>query len=199
MGYAKETSDIDILTVVNGRRIWLTRLLLLIAAQLTGRRRKYWDKEAPDKLCLNHILSDRDPATHNDIRNLYTATLYYHVVPLYGCECFGAWRRANSTWMKRQLMISGESLGNEGVCFELPGWAVKLKEFFENILQMPFLDWVERLAEKWQRALIARHAEPGQSGRVNFSSTELAFHPDSKVPGLLEEFSRDEGQKKLLS
>lgn len=198
MGSAKESSDIDILTVCGGSRMWLTRFLVLAAAQVAGRRRKYWDKEAPGKLCLNHFLSERDLAANADIRNLYLATLYHNVLPLYGLPLFSQWQAANSVWMRRQLMFASEEPVRGGVLIELPALLERVKTLGEKVMESKRMDWLEKVAEKFQRRLIAKHTRPGRSGRIMLSATELAFHPDSKASGLLAKFYQDEGQVRLL-
>ena len=72
------------------------------------------------------------------------------------------------------------------------------KRFLEAILLEPFGDYLERLAEKVQRRVITRHTKPNQQGRIALSAGELAFHPDSKAPGILQQFAQDAGQQSLL-
>lgn len=199
----KRGSDLDLFVVAEKSRIWTTRLLLLAAAQLTGRRRKYWNESAPNKVCLNHYLADDALPIPNPVRNLYAAMLYTHLTPLLGAHVFQNFQRENAPWMRGYLMYpeAPPLLARHGR--RISPALLGLKRLAEAVLREPVGDGLERLAEKWQRAVIDRHARlrpvyGGQSGRVALSSTELAFHPDSKVPEILRRFEQDEGQKTLL-
>ncbi|MDZ4225295.1 MAG: nucleotidyltransferase domain-containing protein [Candidatus Andersenbacteria bacterium] len=198
LGNAKQTSDLDFLVVVKRGRVWLARLGLLAAAQLTGRRRKYWHEVAPDKICLNHYLADDSLAISTDIRNLYTAVIYHNLVLLAGWECYDKFQEINGTWIKRFLMYPAESQLPPVLVGREPRSNSWFKGAFEAVLSESIFDWLEKLAERWQRYSVLRHEVLGRAGRVVMSDTELAFHPDSKVPGILEKFARDEGQRQLL-
>ena len=78
----RQESDLDLFIVARRGRIWTARLLLLLATQLLGRRRKYWEGQAPDKICLNHYITDGGLSMPTAVRSLYTAMLYLHAVPL---------------------------------------------------------------------------------------------------------------------
>lgn len=198
VGNTRPTSDLDIFVVARRGRIWLARLLMLAAAQLTGRRRKYWNQAAPDKICLNHYVTDESLIINSEIHNLYTAILYRYLWPLSGFEMYLDFQRANAGWTKHWLMYPAASDLPPVLYSEPPRAALAVKDFIENLLAEPAFDWLERTCERWQRRSIARHTEPSQGGRVYMSGKELAFHPASKAPGLLEKYFQDEGQRTLL-
>jgi len=183
-------SDLDLFVVVRRGRIWTARLFLLLATQLLGRRRKHWNAEAPDKVCLNHYLADDVLAISPEIRNLYTAMLYRHLIPLYGFSTYGQFQQVNADWINQQLgFVEAPFLPN---ILSLRASSVLkfIKRNVEQLLSEPIFDDAERLAERVQRAVISRHTTPNQPGRVALSSSELAFHPHTKVPAILEQFSR---------
>lgn len=195
-----DESDLDLLVVTHPRRIWITRLLLLLVTQLTGRRRTHWDRKAPDKICLNHYVTEDSLAIARPIRTLYTAMLYTHLVPLTGLELYAAFQQENGGWLKRFVMYPEAPLlrpvGYVGQAnFSLPG---VLKRMVEIVLQEPLFNSLESLAEKLQRRVVAEHTVPGQAGRIALSNQELAFHPDSKEASILALFHQDEGQRALL-
>lgn len=201
-----DESDLDLLVVTSPRRIWLTRLLLLLIAQLTGRRRTHWDRKAPDKICLNHYLTTESLAIARPIRTLYTAMLYTHLVPLAGLDVYGQFQQANAGWLKRFVMypeapfippaqyVARQPGGRGPIAYSLHF----LQRLIERVLEEPFFDDLERLAEKLQRRVVWRHTVPGQAGRIALSDSELAFHPDSKEAAILALFQQDEGQRVLL-
>jgi predicted nucleotidyltransferase len=192
-----EESDLDLLVVAAPGRIWLTRLLLLLVTQLTGRRRTHWETKAPDKICLNHYVTEESLSVAPSIRSLYTAMLYTHLIPLYGWEAYQSFQAANATWLKRFVMYP-EPVPLEPVQYVRPWrWLKPVKRSLERILQEPLFDGLERWAESIQRRVVLKHTVPGQAGRIALSQQELAFHPDSKAAALLNLYHQDEGQRAL--
>ncbi len=198
----RPTSDLDMFVIAHRGRIWTTRLFLLAAAQLLGRRRKHWDEQAPDRLCFNHFMSDEDLTMPVAVRNLYTAVAYTHLAPLFGEHVFENFARANAAWMKMYLMYPEMAPLAPKQAVAIPSSLFFLKRLFENILLEPVGQAVERWAESFQRGLIEKHARlrpaSARQGRIAVSSQELAFHPDSRVPDILRQFAQDAGQKALL-
>lgn len=205
-------SDIDLLLVVRRGRIWTARLLLLLAAQLMGRRRTYDDRRAPDKLCLNHFITDDALAMAQSLRSVYTAVLYEHLVPLFGLRVYRRWRAVNAVWTRRWLAYppAPAVAPRQLVCVGPVGRSVR--RWVAGWLLEPPGDLLERLAERWQRRAMERHAARGGAevgiwsgpqpatgwGRVVLSATELAFHPDSQAAVVQRRFGEEYGQKQLV-
>lgn len=197
-GHTTPRSDLDIFVITKTGRVWSTRLGLLLITQLLGRRRKHWDQQAPDKACLNHYVTEQSMLIPAAIRNLYTAVLYRSLIPVVGHDVAQQFWQVNASWVRRYLMYpEGPYLASH---LAVRPWqiGVWLKSYVERMLDEPLFAWVESWAERIQRAQIAKHTIPGQSGRVVLSDRELAFHPDTKVPGLLRQFAQDRGQRPLL-
>jgi len=181
-------SDLDVLIAVKAGRLWTARLILLFVTQIMGHRRTYWDERAPDKICLNHYVTDASLAISADIRSIYTAMLYTHLVLLAGPATYRAFQAANRAWI-RDFVSTPEVPDIASVHAVLSGaFGRSLQRFFEAFLAEPVFDYVEQLAEIIQRRLIERHTRPHQAGRIAVSNTELAFHPDSKADRIIEEF-----------
>jgi predicted nucleotidyltransferase len=197
-GNTRADSDLDVLVIATRGRIWTARLILIMLAQLTGHRRKHWDDRAPDKLCLNHYITDNALAVNKQIRNLYTAISYRHLIPIYGQAAFEEFYQANVSWQKKYLMYPEPPHIQSSFIVHTPYFGRVFKKIIEAILLEPVGNAVERWAEKIQRSSIARHTLPGQVGRVVLSNTELAFHPDTKVPGLLQYYAQEAGQQTLI-
>lgn len=196
--HTRPQSDFDLFIVVRKGRIWIARLLLMLVAQLRGRRRKYWEREAPDKVCLNHYVTDDALTMVPRVRSLYTAMLYVRLVPLMGLDMYRRWLVANGTWMRRWLMYPAvpRLAGRQAV--HVSGWARVIKRWVESLLLEPIGDVLERGAKRVQRRTILLHTRPGRGGRVAVSDTELAFHPDSKEAQVLHRFAEEYGQTQLL-
>ncbi len=194
----KPSSDLDMLIIARPERMWTARLMVLFMAQLLGRRRKHWDQAAPDKLCFNHFLSSRALAIAPAIRNEYTAVLYLHLVPLTGRSVYQKFMAANHTWLRRFVMYEPLPALASIHWHALPRWQKKIRHATQALLLEPIGAGVEYLARTWQMRTIARHTHPGQQGRVVVSADELAFHPHSRVEGILHQFAQEAGQKRLL-
>lgn len=191
-------SDLDMFVIVQAGRIWTARLLLLLVAQFLGRRRKHWDRLAPDRLCLNHYVTDEALTMPPAVRNLYTAVAYTTLTPLFGERFLAGFQADNASWMRSYLMYPDMPVLPSQLRVSLPSPLLWLKRGLEGILREPVGDALEAWARRAQRAMIARHTRPGRAGRIAISETELAFHPDSRVPELLRQFAQDAGQKPLL-
>ena len=196
-GNTKPSSDLDIFVITERGRIWTARLGLLLVSQVLCRRRKYWQGEAPDQVCLNHYVAEGALAMPAAIHNLYTAVLYHWLVPLTGLSTFAAYQAANASWMTKHLRFPVQpTLPNRHVLDSSTAGS-RAKAWFERLLDEPLFRWTERWAERVQRQAIAEHTRPNQSGRVVLSDTELAFHPDTKVPSILAQFNQDPAQQQL--
>ena len=75
-------SDLDLLIVVKSGRIWISRFLAVVLLGLLGLRRKRGQKVAPDKVCLNHFITDR--SLYIPRKSVYTAQLYARLAPVLG-------------------------------------------------------------------------------------------------------------------
>jgi len=165
-------------------------LLLLLTMQLLGCRRTYGEAHAPDKVCLNHYVTDRNLVMAPDNRSLYTAQQYRRMTLIWGESMWRRWQTANDSWLAEQLAADPASLFLPGIqAVRLPAAIERLKRMAEGwLLEFPG-DWLERRAEGMQRRAVERHTRPGQRGRVVLSAGELAFHPDNRAPEILRHFS----------
>lgn len=192
------TSDLDLFVIVAKGRVWLTRLLLILLTEMQGRRRRYWHKQAPDKICLNHYISDDQLLMNPAIHNIYTAVSYHQLVLLSGQSTYQCWQQSNETWLKRWLMFPPVRPIKSRLAFSENYLHQLVKKLTESVLLELPGDVLEKLAEKVQRYFITKHSIYHQYGRINLSSSELAFHPATKVPGIVRQFQEEAGQRQLL-
>lgn len=198
-------SDLDLFIVVKKNRIWTARLFLLIVSQFSGRRRKYWDEVAPDKVCLNHYVTDESLLMSSDVRNLYTAQLYTKLVPLMGIEMYKKWMEANEPWIRQWIMYPDAPILPSRLYLRVYAGLVRGQKMAESFLMEFPGDVIERVAEITQSWAIKKHDQWRRSAsnlvqhdRVVISNTELAFHPNTRVPEILKKFKEEEGQGQLL-
>lgn len=194
---ASVDSDLDFLVITSAGRIWTTRLLLLAMSQLLGRRRKHWYTRAPDMVCLNHYISVSRLKLPSEVHNTVTAVMYELLVPVYRTGTIRTFQHANESWIYEHIMAPNMPYVRHRYTIHLGAATAWGKRLVEAVLLEPIGDVLERLAERFQRAIIIRHSV-GRAGRIAISSTELAFHPDTKVPALLARYHQDPGQRQLL-
>ena|SRR5436190_8134660 len=80
MHNAKETDDIDFFVITRARTLWITRFFILLALSLFGIRRKKFDHQTNNKVCVN-MLVDENCLTLPK-QNLYTAHEVIQMKPL---------------------------------------------------------------------------------------------------------------------
>ncbi|MBI3255808.1 MAG: hypothetical protein HYZ63_02455 [Candidatus Andersenbacteria bacterium] len=190
----KRSSDLDLFVIVGEKRIWTARLCLLLFTQLLGKRRTYAQVAAPDKVCLNHYVTDACLLMPVVVRNLYTAVQYTLHVPVYGAGVWQEFRAVNSSWIHAYVMAPHLPHVHHAYTQGLPAWRASLKRFLEVVMREPVFDSIEKLAKRVQLAVIAHHQ---RVGRIALSDTELAFHPDTKVPGILAQYAHGVGERQL--
>lgn len=187
-GNTRVSSDLDLFVIVKSGRIWLARAGLLIVAQALGRRRRHWDQQAPDKVCLNHYVTDESMLVSPDIQNVYTAVLYQSLLSLVGNNWLNRFLAVNQIWMQHYVGRPSPSAALTRHVINSLRVGRAMKFAIEEMTEEPLCDWLEVLAERLQRRIIVRHTQPGRAGRIVVNDQELAFHPNTKVPSLLAKY-----------
>jgi hypothetical protein len=154
---ARKESDLDILIVSRGKRVWLTRLLVTVILDLLGKRVRPPQKIA-DRVCPNIFISEESLALPRDEQNLYTAHETVQVRPL--------WEREE---------VYGRFLASNR-------WVLT---FLPNIAPLPRLDgpfpkkkgwrFLDRLEEALFRAQL-KHMEKRRTREIA-TSKRIFFHP----------------------
>jgi hypothetical protein len=181
-------SDLDFFIIAKAGRIWTARLGLLIASQILGRRRTHWEPQAPDKVCLNHYITDDHLLMPQPVRNMFTAVAYTRFIPVFNHGSLVDFQWANRGWMHAYVVSPPAPALRHRYEVVLPKIAGVIKDEIEKLLLEPIGNWIERQARRLQLAAIHRHTYLGRAGRIVAEDTELAFHPDSRVPALLQKF-----------
>ena len=82
MNNAEENDDVDLLIVTIANRLWLTRLLVVMIIEISGRRRRPGDRQVKDKICLNMFLDENHLKVPLKEQDLYSAHEVCQLKPL---------------------------------------------------------------------------------------------------------------------
>lgn len=197
-------SDLDFLVVVRHGRIWTARSSAVFLLNFLGLLRRRGQTTAPDKVCLNHLITDK--SLYIPRKSIYTAQLYARLVPILVederllndfCEVnrwVGEWvdgwpvcLLANSPDYKigdpRQSWDK-ERIANRGVL-------KSIRKIGEKILDTKFGDWVEAILRKYNLHRIKNyHLTHKPGGRVKADDESLEFHPDSPELKIIERYNK---------
>lgn len=192
VGNVHEKSDLDLLLFVEKKRIWTARFFTLVVFSLLGVRRT--PTKISNRLCFNHFLAD--PCLPSSVDNLYNAFTYSRLMHLYhrrkggpspnGAYFLDSFWQSNQWIAKYFLPAAGphRQISIPSRIISLPGGFIL---GLERLLKARLGDRLEELL-KWLQNK-KRHRHPlwlADSGRVVVSDRELAFHPASKAPRVLE-------------
>ena len=196
MNNTEELGDLDILIIVKHGRIWLSRLLISGLLSLIGIRRKYNQKIAPDKICLNHYITDKSLLI--PYKSIYTAQTYINLKPIFVPDprIVAEFYKANS-WIGDYVLNFGHNPQHyDSMIYH----SKKLGKSFlkkavsrigEAVLDKRIGNWLENLARRWQIGRIEKHKKqdlPG--GRVVYNNEQLEFHPGSVEKEIIEKYNQ---------
>jgi len=179
IGNVHKKSDLDLLIVTAPGRIWFSRFLISVLISLFGMRRKRFDKIAPDKICLNHYITEK--SLKIPFKSLYAAQVYAHMIPI---------------WSKEQKTIDEFERLNSWISEYVCDWKIKRNYRFRTISNSKVLGFIRRAGEfifnnyigdkiellsgKIQGKRIKSNPSylaPG--GRIKVDESKLEFHPNS--------------------
>ncbi len=193
MNNADELGDLDILIVVKRGRIWLSRLLISGLMSLIGMRRKYNQKIAPDKICLNHYITDKSLLI--PYKSIYAAQTYINLKSVFISEpgIIAEFYRTNSWLGDYVLNFEAEKLASEkiGLAARHNFLTKTESKAGELILNTKLGNWLDNRARRWQINRIEKHRKqdpPG--GRVVYNDEQLEFHPGSVETEVIEQYNQ---------
>lgn len=196
LGNCDELSDLDVLVVVRHGRIWLARLFVSGVLSLLRIRRKWSDKIAPDKICLNHYITDE--SLKIPFRNLYNAQTYANLRPLLlkNKIIFGDFYGQNS-WLGNYLLNPPDNISYDIMIYHKGdcdvSWVVSTVDLiWKLILNTTLGDWLEKIAKKYQiRRIENNPLTRSKIGHVVYSDEMLAFHPDSPESQIIQKYENN--------
>ena len=175
MGSGKR-DDIDLFIITSEKRIWVSRLLLILLTSLTGLRRKRREKvlQANGKLCINLILESSNLVQNK--RNIYLA---HEVLQM------------RILWQRDEI-YSQFLHANDWAFKYLPNWKSGVLEKVKGVrnkgnvkLESSLLDQLEDLAKGFQLRIMGN---PDKAERIENGA--LYFHPEDKGVKVLEEYKK---------
>lgn len=176
-------SDLDVLLVVKHGRIWTARLLTILLLSLLGVRRTRYERVAPDKICLNHFITDK--SLYIPRKSIYTAQLYTRLIPVMGEEkLVDDFCEANA-WIKEYIPKFKIQTTSK---FKIQNF---IKKTGEKFLNTKLGDWLEKILKKYQlRRINSFHLTHKPGGRVKADEESLEFHPDSPELRIIEKYNQ---------
>lgn len=183
-----ELSDLDVLVITKHGRIWLTRFLVTVCLSWLGVRRKPEQKIAPDKICLNHYITDE--SLRIPFESIYNAQNYINLKPVLVRD----WKiiekfKEENNWIGK-FVIGNWAVSNDPEKLIKISWLGKLISGISAlVLNTKLGDWLEKVARSYQTKLIeVNPLTRDPNGHVIYSNNQLAFHPDSPEVKILKTY-----------
>jgi len=174
-------SDLDLLVVLKGGHIFTGRLLATALVHLLGQRR--YAGKIKDRICLNYFLSDS--ALEISLKDIFAASEYFFILPIYGLKTFRHFRKTNQ-WIEKYKpnysveMISGPKIVTDNL------WLKFIRNTGEKILGFPRL---EKYFKKIQLEKIAKNPKTRLPGGIILADDgQLVFLPIPQSPQIFEKF-----------
>lgn len=180
MENAKKESDIDILCIITTGRIWTARMLLLLLAELFGKRRE--QKHCSDKICFNCFVT-----THAvfPLHNIASAHMLARATPLFGNETIGMFFTEN-TWMEKYI-----SRPLRAPLFPLSRPLRAISATAAWLLSGSVGGFFERALAQWQISRLRRKIKKGgdASGLVLREDAVTLYYPDIKNKTIMARYA----------
>jgi len=169
-------SDLDIFVIAAKNKIWTCRFFLMLKLKQLNILRHGQDTK--NKICPNHFITE-DHLTLGP-RNIYTARLYSHLVPLLGSSIFFQVQR-NNLWISHLIPAYPFGISNNDPIMERKQTASeKLLGYNIGWLLEKIFKFIQ-LTKIWSNPT---HNSP----YVIVSDKELAFHPKPQEPKILRQY-----------
>lgn len=198
-GYNNATpqSDVDFFIIVRKGRLWLSRLMITLAATILGVRRH--DQKFIDRVCLSFYISD-DNLNLADIAlkptDPYLVYWFSTLAPIYDLDTSQNFFTANA-WLKNYLINFYRPILNYRRQVFDNKFMKFSKEVDKIVLGGKIGDWLERIAKRLQAKKVKRYfgdTVDRSNTNVVISESILKFHKTDRR----QEY-QDLWQKKLIS
>ncbi len=160
----KVDDDIDLFIITKQRRIFTTRILILMYLSLLGKRRSRLSGKTKDMICVNLLIDETAISWPEQKRDIYIAREIAQVVPLYSIN------NAYKNFLKENNWIS-QFLPNalsENKVFNTLASSNFLKSIGRTLTYLP----IETLSRIFQVFIMRKHIT-----RETVTNSQLAFHP----------------------
>lgn len=185
-----ELSDLDVLVIVKHGKIWMTRLMISSILSILRMRRRGSDRFAPDKICLNHYVSDK--SLKIPYKSIYNAQTYSNLVPIYirSMAIMREFKKENA-WVSD--FVFNWNISNEPIIKN--SWLEIIAKLVGVVLNTKIGDIFEGWAKRLQYHRISSNPLTKQSGgRVIFNDEQLEFHPHSIETLIIKKYNNNLGE-----
>jgi len=188
MKNAEAASDLDLLIVLRYKGIFTGRLLMTALVHLLKKRRHH--EKITDRICLNYFITDKSLEILT--KDLFSASEYYFMLPVFGFEIFREFQKAND-WIKNyKINFVPDDIPNL-LLVEDNRLSTIARRFGEVVLSQK---WLEKKLKKWQMKKIYGNPKTRIPGGMVVADKEmLIFLPEPQGPKVYENFK--ENLKKL--
>jgi len=183
MKNSKPASDLDFLIALRHEKIWTGRTIVTLLLHLLGKRR--YGLKIADRACLNHFITDESLEVVT--KDLYSASEYMFIFPLFGWEIFRKFQLKNG-WISRMKPTFGIS--------EIPPLKLvpdlRLAKAIRNIGEALIgWEWVEAVLRKAEKKRISKNPKTHQEGSLICADDgALVFLPSPRGPLIFEKFKK---------
>lgn len=158
MKNSERNDDIDLFVIAKKDTLWTTRLLILFLLEILGRRRRRFDKDVKNKICLNFLIDESAISFPKERQEVYSAHEIVQMIPVFQRNnAYGMFIQSNK-WVEKFLPNS------------LDTKKLRYKDVKKSKKSTPKI--LEFLAKKLQLWYMRRH----QTKEI-ISDHFLAFHP----------------------
>ena len=179
-GHSQKKSDIDLFLIFRRNRLFTGRFFLMSKLKL----KKIFNRKNVKGFCLNHFCTDNLDSISE--KNLYTASLVTHFLPIVDDGFFEKFLKKNS-WSK-DFFPNGNLQEPFSHCFSfIQGRRNKKEKFLKGELG----NWFEKFFEIIQRIKIALNLSTyKKQAKIVVNKKEIALHPEPKAEKFILEFER---------
>ena len=186
LGNTDQDSDIDILVVLRGGRIWTGRFFVTVLIHFLSLRRH--GKKIADRICLNHFITDM--SLKIPFESLYNAHVYANLVPIMTVRGAKAedFFKANE-WINNFVSRDGSEIISKRTIAPNP-FLLTIGSVLEFVLNTPLGETLEKVLKRLQQERILNNpATQSKKGHVLADDNMLAFHPHSPEKDILEKYT----------
>jgi hypothetical protein len=142
--FMDENSDLDFFIVVSKKRVWTTRMFLVLY-------KKLFLRNSHKLFCVNYFVDEN----HLEIeeKNIFTATELASIVPLYGKNSYVQLMTRNDQWL-RSFFPNYRMRSTQNV---IPESTSTFKRIVERVLRLPGSDVLEKFFMRITLAYWRRH------------------------------------------
>lgn len=179
MKNSDKDDDIDLFVITKKNTIWITRFLILFLLEFLGKRRKRFDKNIKNKICVNFLIDEDNLNFSYKKQDLYNAHEIVQMIPFFEREDMYQKFLKTNTWVKNFLP--------NAVKHGIKNITQKQSEPFFNIVLCLFLSCsvLEALIKRLQLWYMKKHITT-----EIISDDLLAFHPTDYRKIILNKYKK---------